>query len=177
MNEQDLIVSYLIHILFYKNEFAKWVCWNTILGNYWLYFLKEKKKIIVECSIKLLSMWSLNGVFDNYCIFFYLRLLKDTEVKCLTFEPHDLLICTWLCFVFIYAQNPRNKSRWNERIWVWWLLQKKRVRYIQCCFAQFGKWPFSFFFHLPAISQYSYACSSSTPAKRWQNFHHTHPSI
>ena len=106
-----------------------------------------------------------------------MRLLKDTEVKCLTFEPHDLLICTWLCFVFIYAQNPRNKSRWNERIWVWWLLQKKRVRYIQCCFAQFGKWPFSFFFHLPAISQYSYACSSSTPAKRWQNFHHTHPSI
>ena len=40
-----------------------------------------------------------------------------------------------------------------------------------------GEWPFSFFFHLPAISQYSYACSSSTPAKRWQNFHHTHPSI
>ena len=50
-------------------------------------------------------------------VYFYLRLLKDTEVKCLTFEPHDLLICTWLCFVFIYAQNPRNKSRWNERIW------------------------------------------------------------
>ena len=104
-----------------------------------------------------------------------MRLLKDTEVKCLTFEPHDLLICTWLCFVFIYAQNPRNKSRWNERIWFGCC--RKRELDTSSVVLHGGKWPFSFFFHLPAISQYSYACSSSTPAKRWQNFHHTHPSI